>query len=114
MVFLVELIRIIKRPTLLLSYGIAWMITNGHAYVLWGVGMALDIQWMKWYGGTYVTVLWIPATFEKVITIPLAFIIEKQIFQIGRNNRWLTGEIDRERMRLFKLIKKERKDEKVK
>lgn len=35
--------QIIKRPTLWISFIIAWIITNGHAYILLGVGVALGI-----------------------------------------------------------------------
>lgn len=103
--------QIIKRPTLWISFIIAWIITNGHAYILLGVGMTLGIPWMEWYGATYLAILWMPFTPEKVITFPLAFFIEKQLFQISRNNKWLAGEIDEEWKQILKKIYlKRRKD----
>lgn len=57
------------------------MITNGHAYILLGLGMFLGIEWMKWYGGTYLAILWMPFTPEKLITIPIGIFIHKLLFK---------------------------------
>lgn len=106
--FFIELLRLFKRPTLFISFAIAWFFTNGHAYALFGIGIAFHIEWMKWYGGTYLAILWMPFTPEKLITIPLAFYIEKILFQISRNNKWLIGELEKEH-RTFQKEKRRNK-----
>jgi len=60
---------------------LAWFITNGHAYMLLGLGIALDIEWMRWYGGAYLSILWLPITPEKLITIPIALFLYRIIYK---------------------------------
>lgn len=66
---------------MIISFAIAWFITNGHAYMLFGWGMIDDIEWMKWYGGAYVAILYMPFTPEKIITIPLGVWFYKILFR---------------------------------
>ena len=68
-------------PKLIISFGVAWMITNGWAYILLGIGLNLNITWMKTIGGGYLALLWMPFTPEKLITIPIALFIHKIFFK---------------------------------
>ena len=64
----------------LLCFGIAWMITNGWAYIFIALGPMLNISWMTIVGISYVSFLWMPFTPEKLITIPLAIFFVKWLF----------------------------------
>ena len=66
---------ILLNPRLLLCLFIAWMITNGWSYVLMLIGVLLKINWMKIVAGTYMSLLWIPFTPEKIITVALAILL---------------------------------------
>lgn len=72
--------RILLNPRLLLCLAIAWMITNGWSYILFGIGMALKINWMRIVGGAYMSFLWLPFTPEKLVTVLLAIFILRILF----------------------------------
>ena len=48
---------------------IAWMITNGWSYLLLALGLWLNIGWLSALAGTYIGLLWLPCTPEKIITV---------------------------------------------
>lgn len=64
----------------LVCFLIAWMITNGWAYLFIGFGTVCEIGWMFAIGTTYMTFLWLPFTPEKLITIPIALFLLKILF----------------------------------
>lgn len=64
--------RFLLNPRLLVCFLIAWMITNGWSYVLFGLGLFLKIDWMYMVGGAYMSLLWLPFTPEKLITVLIA------------------------------------------
>jgi len=66
------------KPTLAISFLIAWFLTNGWAYLLVAIGSG----WLRGLALTYIGLLWLPFTPEKLITIPLAFYIQKILFII--------------------------------
>jgi len=47
------------KPTMFISFGIAWIITNGWAYIMLGIGIYGHINWAKTIGGAYVALLWV-------------------------------------------------------
>ena len=55
-----------------ISLFIAWMITNGWAYALAFMGNKVAIA--------YITLLWMPFTPEKIITLPISFFLHKLIW----------------------------------
>ena len=75
-----KIVQFILNPRLLLCVGIAWMITNGWSYVLLGIGTWLEIGWMVAVAGAWLTLLWIPATPEKVITVLIAIGLLRWLF----------------------------------
>lgn len=77
-------VRFLLNPRLLLCLFIAWMITNGWSYVLFGMGMMMKINWMRVVGGTYMSMLWLPFTPEKLITIMIAIGLLRLIFPRDR------------------------------
>ena len=72
--------RLLLNPRLLICLGIAWMITNGWSYALFGVGMALKINWMRAVGGAYMSFLWLPFTPEKLLTVALAILLFRLLY----------------------------------
>lgn len=71
---------VILNPRLLLCLFIAWMITNGWSYVLTAVGTLLEIPWMVVTGGAYMSLLWVPFTPEKILTVIIALSLMRLIF----------------------------------
>ena len=78
--YLKKAIDYFKNWKMLLSFGIAWMITNGWSYIFIGLGIWLKIGWMWKVGTSYLAFLWLPFTPEKLITIPLSILVHKIIF----------------------------------
>ena len=75
-----SLLKLLTNPKMLLTFGIAWMITNGWSYVFVVVGLNLDIKWMLDIGLGYQAFLWLPISEEKIITIAIAIILAKIMF----------------------------------
>jgi hypothetical protein len=80
------IIKYLKDPKLFLAFLIAWMITNGWSYVMLGFGIFLKIKWMQVVATSYLAVLWLPCTPEKLITIPLSVFIYKLLNRRKRIN----------------------------
>lgn len=76
--------RFLLNPRLLLCLFIAWMITNGWSYILFVVGMLLKINWMSVVGGAYMSLLWLPFTPEKIITVLLAILLLRLLYPRDR------------------------------
>ena len=64
----------------LICFGIAWMITNGWAYIMLGVGMLLNIRILKLISSGYLTFLWLPCTPEKIVTVAISCKLLKILF----------------------------------
>ena len=73
-------LQFIANPRLLLCFAIAWMITNGWSYVLFGLGTFLEIHWMAAVAGAYMALLWLPFTPEKIITCAIAIALLRWLF----------------------------------
>lgn len=63
-----------------ISFGLAWIITNGIWYAFAFVPMRLP-DWLVWFARSYIAFLYIPTTPEKLITIPLAIFIQLLLFR---------------------------------
>ena len=75
-----KIILFVANPRLLICIGIAWIITNGWSYLLFGLGTFLEIKWMIAVSGAYLTFLWFPFTPEKLITVAIAIFLLKLLF----------------------------------
>ena len=64
----------------LVCFGIAWMITNGWSYALYGLGALFDNRVMKWIATSYLAFLWFPYTPEKVVTFAIGFFLVRRLF----------------------------------
>ena len=78
--WLLFLKQLILNPRFLLCFGIAWLITNGWSYLLFGLGMLFDIGWMTTVAGAYIAFLWLPFTPEKIVTFAIALGLRRLIF----------------------------------
>lgn len=56
---------------------IAWTLTNGWSYAFVVIGARYGIEWMTWLGGVWISILWLPFTVEKPLTIFLAGLFYK-------------------------------------
>ena len=74
------LVKLIFNPRLLLCFGIAWLITNGWSYIMLGIGSFVGIKWMVAVSSTYLTLLWLPFTPEKIITVIIAIWLLTRLF----------------------------------
>ena len=77
---LLKILAFFFNPRLLLCVGIAWMITNGWAYVFAGIGTLLGSPWMLAVSGAYLSLLWFPFTPEKIFTLTIAIWILALLF----------------------------------
>lgn len=73
-------IQFILNPRLVLCVGIAWMITNGWSYVMFGFGMYFEIEWMIAVSSAYLAFLWIPISPEKIVTAAIAIVLLRFLF----------------------------------
>jgi hypothetical protein len=67
------------KPTIIVSFGIAWFLTNGWSYLFLIIGSPT----MRKVALSYIAFLWLPISPEKIVTIPLALFIQKKIFNKG-------------------------------
>ena len=75
-----KLILFVTNPHLLLCYGIAWMITNGWSYVMFGLGIWLKVGWMVAVGSAYLAWLWLPISPEKIVTFAITMALLRWLF----------------------------------
>ena len=76
--------RFLLNPRLLLCLAIAWMLTNGWSYVMFGLGMLLKIHWMRVVGVAYMSFLWLPFTPDKLVTMVLAIGLMRLLYPRDR------------------------------
>ena len=70
----------IANPRLLLCWLIAWIITNGWSYILFGIGTYCEIEWMIAVSGAYLAFLWLPISPEKIVTCAIAIALLRWLF----------------------------------
>lgn len=88
------------KPTMAISFFLAWMITNGWAYLLAG----LATGWLRGVAIGYITLLWLPFSPEKLITIPLSLFIQKKLF-IKKEVRYESYDKTKKRQSVVKCVK---------
>lgn len=75
-----KLVSFVFNPHFMLCFSIAWMITNGWAYVALFLGGMLHLSWMAVIASGYLAVLWFPCTPEKIITVSISVFLLKKLF----------------------------------
>lgn len=83
--FLVTAVKFILNPRLLLCFGIGWMITNGWSYLMFGIGVYLEVTWMIAVSSAYLAWLWLPVSPEKIVTLAIAIWLLKLLFPKDQN-----------------------------
>ena len=96
-------------PRLVLCFGIGWMITNGWAYVMMGVGSFLNIGWMIAVSGAYLAFLWFPFTPEKIVTVIIAIFLLKLLFPKDKKTLAVLIEFNESVVNKFKEQKQKKK-----
>lgn len=80
----IEKIKIYLKPfanlKFLISFGVAWFITNGWCYVGIALGTAFGINWLLAVSSAYFAFLWLPFTPEKIVTVALAILFQTIFF----------------------------------
>ena len=70
----------ILNPRLLLCYGLAWLLTNGWAYATSVLGTYFDLEWLVVVASSYLALIWLPFTPEKIITVGIAMVLLRLLF----------------------------------
>lgn len=108
-----KIFQFIANPRLLLCIAIAWFITNGWSYIIFGLGTLFGIKWMMAVGGAYLAFLWLPISPEKLITFAIAIALLRLIFPNDQKTLAVLRrhhEKTKEKIRLRKQKKKEHKE----
>ncbi len=75
-----KLLRFLTNPRLILCVLLAWLITNGWSYILFGIGTYFGIGWMTAVSGAYLAFLWLPISPEKLATLAIAIALLRFLF----------------------------------
>lgn len=75
-----KIIQFIVNPRLLLCFVLAWMITNGWSYLMFGLGTYFKIHWMTALSGAYLAFLWLPVSPEKIVTFAISIALLRWLF----------------------------------
>lgn len=103
----------LANPHLLLCWGIAWLITNGWAYLLLGLGIYLGNTPMQAVGGGYLAFLWLPVTPEKIVTTIIAIFLLKWLFPKDEKTLGvLKGLLEKAKAKLHRRSNKKKKEKK--
>ena len=106
-----RIIEFLLNPRFLLCFGIAWLITNGWSYIMFGFGTYYGIGWMIAVAGGYLTLLRLPVSPEKIVTVAIAIALLKLIFP--RDEKTLAVLIDMRDKVKSKLKKNDEKEDKT-
>ncbi len=106
-----KILLFISNPRLLLCIAIAWMITNGWSYVLFGMGTFFGIPWMIAVSGAYLAFLWFPFSPEKLATLAIALALLRWLFPKDQKTLAVLYEM-LEKAKAAVLRRKEKKQEK--
>lgn len=107
-----KFIRFITNPRLLLCVAIAWFITNGWSYAMFGIGFYFKIDWMTAVAGAYLAFLWLPISPEKIVTIAIALWLLKRFFPNDEKTLAVLINFHEKNKRLIHEKKKKRAEKK--
>ena len=77
---IIKILEFLINPRLLVCIAIAWMITNGWSYLLFGIGTYFEIRWMISVSAAYLAFLWLPLSPEKLATLAIAIALLQLLF----------------------------------
>ena len=75
-----KILQFIANPRLLFCLMVAWLITNGWSYILFGIGTYFGIEWMTGIAAAYLAFLWFPVSPEKLATLAIALALLRLLF----------------------------------
>lgn len=75
-----KITQFLLNPRLVFCFSLAWMVTNGWSYILFGLGTYFGIGWMTAAAGAYLTFLWLPISPEKLVTFAIAIALLRWLF----------------------------------
>lgn len=75
-----KFLQCILNPRLVFCFFLAWMLTNGWSYILFGLGTYFGIGWMTAIAGAYLAFLWLPVSPEKLVTFAIAIALLRWLF----------------------------------
>lgn len=104
------IVQFIVNPKLLFCFGIAWMITNGWSYILFGIGSYFKIGWMVAVSGAYLAVLWFPFSFEKIVTLAIAVLLLRWLFPKDQKTLGVLRSFHKNAMNKLKNRKKKKEE----
>lgn len=67
-------------PHLVICFALAWIITNGWAYIGLGIGTYYEYKWLIAISATYLAILWSPLCAEGILTFVIAIFLMQKIF----------------------------------
>lgn len=107
-------VMLILNPHFLICFGLAWIITNGWAYIIAAIGAITDIGWMIAVSGAYLALLWLPFTPEKVITAAIAIVLLRALFPHDKRTlgvlRGISGKVKHKKDEIKEDIRAEFKE----
>lgn len=106
-----KILQFIANPRLLLCVVIAWFITNGWSYLLFGIGTYLEIGWMVGIASAYLAFLWLPVSPEKVVTFAIAIALLRWLFPNDEKTLAVLKQFHEKAKNVIKNKKKKKKDE---
>ncbi len=104
-----KVLQFLLNPRLLLCVAIAWMITNGWSYVMFGFGTYFEIGWMIAVSGAYLAFLWVPISPEKIVTFAIAIWLLRFLFPNDTKTLGVLRELYHKAKEAFR--KKKKKEE---
>lgn len=102
--------KFLLNPHLVICYCIAWMITNGWAYVGIGVGSYYNIHWLTSISVAYLAILWSPFCFELIITLIITMALMKFFFPNDKETLRTIRVYSRYYKMKVKAIKRQRRE----
>lgn len=104
----------IFNPRFLICFGIGWIITNGWAYIALGIAIYYELEWLSAIASGYLTLLWFPATPEKIATTAIAVFLLKKLFPNDTKTLGVLTELYRKTVEKFEKQRKRKNKEEEK
>lgn len=103
----------ITNPRLLLCISIAWLITNGWSYIMFGLGTYFNINWMIAVSSAYLAFLWLPISPEKIATLAIALGLLRLLFPNDQKTLAILKELYNKAKTAVKKKKEKRRQKKT-
>lgn len=105
-----KVVLFILNPRLLFCFGIAWLITNGWAYIALAVATYFKIGWLIAVSGGYLALMWVPGTPEKIVTVAISIFLLRVLFPKDEKTLGILKQWHEKFVSALKKVKKKKKD----